>query len=251
VSGERFALNESREPMQRTAYDTFRDGIRSAWPICMAYVPLGMALGVLAQKAGFHPAEIGLMSVLVFAGSAQFVAVSMISGGADPLSIVLTTFMVNLRHVLMSSSLSVFLKGTSPMFLSCFAYGVTDESFAVNIMQFRKGRWDRWNAIAVNQCSNAAWVLSTILGGYGGQYIPVGFLGIDYALSAMFISLLVLQLRGAIYVLTALISGAAAIGACLLVPGNAYVIIASLLGATAGFGLLKAHQRREARHGAP
>jgi 4-azaleucine resistance transporter AzlC len=251
MSGEKSAVNEGQESMQRSVYDTYRDGIRSAWPICMAYFPLGMALGVLAQKAGFRPAEIGLMSVLVFAGSSQFVAVSMISGGAEPLSIVLTTFMINLRHVLMSSSLSVFLKGTSPAFLSLFAYGVTDESFAINIMRFRKGKWDRWNAIAVNQCSNAAWVLSTIIGGYGGQFIPVGFLGIDYALSAMFISLLVLQIRGAIYVLTALISGAVAIGVSLLIPGNAYVIMASLLGATAGFAFLKAHRRKGAPHGAP
>jgi 4-azaleucine resistance transporter AzlC len=251
MSDEKRSVDQCQGVMRGTGFASFRDGIRSAFPICMAYFPLGMALGVLAQKAGLLPLEIGLMSVLVFAGSSQFVAVSMISGGAEPLSIVLTTFMINLRHVLMSSSLSVFLKGTSPAFLSLFAYGVTDESFAINIMRFRKGNWDRWNALAVNQCSNAAWVVSTIIGGYGGQFIPVGFMGIDYALSAMFISLLVLQIRGAIYVLTALLSGAVAIGVCLLIPGNGYVIIASLLGATAGFALLKAHQRKEARHGAP
>lgn len=235
-------------PLHGTAAHPFREGLRSAWPICMAYFPLGMAFGVLAQKAGLTPAEIGLMSILVFAGSAQFVAVSMISGGAEPLSIVLTTFMINLRHVLMSSSLSVFLKGTTPAFLSCFAYGVTDESFAVNIMRFRGGSWSRWSALAVNQCSNGAWVLSTIVGGYGGQFIPVGFMGIDYALCAMFISLLVLQLRGALYVLTALISGGVAVLVCLLMPGNGYVIVASLIGATAGFGILKTQRRREARH---
>lgn len=231
-------------------YDTIREGVRAAWPICMAYFPLGMALGVLAQKAGFSPAEIGMMSILVFAGSSQFVAVSMISGGAEVLAIALTTFMINLRHVLMSSSLSVFFKGASPAFLSLFAYGVTDESFAINIMKFRKGTWDRWNALAVNQCTNAAWVVSTIIGAYGGQFIPVGFLGIDYALSAMFISLLMLQLRGGLYVLTALISGVVSIGVSLILPGNAYVIIASLVGATMGFGFLKARQRKGLQRGA-
>jgi predicted branched-subunit amino acid permease len=60
-----------------------RDGVAAAWPICLGYAPIGLAFGVLAQKAGLTPAEIGLMSLLVFAGSAQFIAVSMLSGGAS------------------------------------------------------------------------------------------------------------------------------------------------------------------------
>lgn len=243
----------SPEPVepQQAASSPVREGVRAAWPICMAYIPVGMALGVLAQKAGFRPVEIGLMSVLVFAGSSQFVAVSMLSGGAELVAIAVTTFMINLRHVLMSSSLAVFLRGTSPGFLSLFAYGVTDESFAVNIMRFRRGSWNRWSALTVNHCANASWVVSTIVGAYGGQYIPTGFMGIDYALSAMFISLLVLQIRGRLYVLTALISGVVAIGVALVLPGNAYVIVASLVGATAGYGLLKMQQRRGGQRGAP
>lgn len=239
-------MNDGLETPNRVWAGELRAGARAAWPICMAYFPLGMAFGVLAQKAGFTPLEIGFMSVLVFAGSSQFVAVSMIAGGASVLSIGLTTFMINLRHVLMSSSLSVYFKGASPGFLSCFAYGVTDESFAVNITRFRNGDWNGWSAITVNQCTNAAWVLSTVIGGYGGQYIPVGFMGIDYALSAMFISLLVLQLRGLLYVLTALMSGVVAVGVSLVLPGNWYVIIAALIGATLGFVLLKARQAKGA-----
>lgn len=250
MAGEKSRSSTEGELVRQPDPSPVQVGVRAAWPICMAYIPLGMALGVLAQKAGFRPLEIGLMSVLVFAGSSQFVAVSMLSGGADVTAIGLTTFMINLRHVLMSSSLAVFLKGASPAFLSAFAYGVTDESFAVNIMRFRKGPWDRWSALTVNQCTNAAWVGSTIVGAYGGQYIPVGFMGIDYALSAMFISLLVLQLRGRLYFLTALISGAVSIGVALIFPGNAYVIAASLVGATAGYGLLKMERRSRVRHGA-
>ncbi len=56
---------------------TFYSGIAAAWPICLGYAPIGLAFGVLAQKAGLTPLEIGLMSVIVFAGSSQFIAVSM------------------------------------------------------------------------------------------------------------------------------------------------------------------------------
>jgi len=55
---------------------TLKDGIRAAWPICLGYVPIGLAFGVLAQKAGLSPLAIGLMSLLVFAGSSQFIAVA-------------------------------------------------------------------------------------------------------------------------------------------------------------------------------
>jgi len=223
-----------------------RDGFKAAWPICLGYLPIGLAFGVLAQKEGLRPHEIGLMSLLVFAGSAQFIAVSMLSGGSSAFPIIITTFMVNLRHLLMSSALSVHLsRDARPLFLTVFAYGVTDESFAVNTARFREGAWDSGRALVVNQFSNAVWVLSTVLGGYGGQFIPEGSLGMDYALSAMFLCLLVYQLRGRVYAFTAVISGGLAIIGAVLIPGNAYVIIASLVAATAGFAI-KQHLRGKA-----
>jgi len=88
-------------------------GLSAAWPICLGYIPIGLAFGVLAQKAGLDPIEIMLMSILVFAGSSQFIAVSMLSTGAGAVSIIITTFAVNLRHLLMSSSLAVFLGNTT------------------------------------------------------------------------------------------------------------------------------------------
>jgi 4-azaleucine resistance transporter AzlC len=212
-----------------------KKGLRAAWPICIGYIPLGMALGVLAQNAGIHPLATGLMSLLVFAGSAQFIGVSLLAGNAFWLSIVATTFVVNLRHVLMSSSLSVYLRGKSSPFLALFSFGVTDESFAVNMARFRDGCWHPHQALVVNLATYSVWVASTIIGGYGGQFIQPGSFGIDYALSAMFLCLLVFQLRGRIYIITALLSGGIAILTSTLIPGNAYVMIASLLAATAGF----------------
>lgn len=100
---------------------SIKEGMGASWPICVGYFPLGFAFGVLAQKAGFDMLDIALMSVLVYAGSSQFIAVAMLSSGAAPASIVLTTFMVNLRHVLMGSSLAVYLHSASRRFLSVFA----------------------------------------------------------------------------------------------------------------------------------
>jgi 4-azaleucine resistance transporter AzlC len=211
-----------------------KDGLKAAWPICLGYFPIGAAFGVLAQQAGLYPVEIILMSLLVFAGSSQFIAVSLISAGATIVPIVATTFVVNLRHLLMSSSLALYLRSISKAWLALFAYGVTDESFAVNLTRFRDEHWEWRQALVVNHTANASWIASTILGIYCGQFIPAGAFGIDYALIAMFLALLVFQLRGRLYTAIAIISGLLAVILALLIPGNAYIIIASVLAATIG-----------------
>ncbi len=217
-----------------------KKGASAAWPICLGYLPIGAAFGVLAQKAGLSPLEIGLMSVVVFAGSSQFIAVSMIAAGASAATIVMTTFAVNLRHLLMSSSLSVFFRRVGGLKLAVFAYGVTDESFAVNYVRFRQGGWDYNSALTVNQLPNLAWFFSTVAGGIGGRFIPEGAFGIDYALYAMFICLLVFQLRGRRHVFVALASGAAAVVLSMLVPGNWYIVLASMVAATLGVAYSRA-----------
>ena len=230
--------------MQRSlSSSALRRGLAAAWPICLGYLPIGMALGVLGQKAGLHPLAIGFMSVIVFAGSSQFIAVSMISTGMPPLTIVMTTFVVNLRHLLMSSALAIPFRGRRRSLLTLFAYGVTDESFAVNYPKLTEGNWQIEHALVVNHAANLTWIVSTIIGGYGGQYIPEGAFGIDYALIAMFICLLIFQLRGRVYFLTAIIAGALAVGLSLLLPGNWHIILASMLAATLGTIFKRQHRR--------
>ena len=140
------------------------DGLSAGWPICLGYLPIGTAFGVLAQKAGLSPLQIGLMSIMVFAGSAQFIAVSMLAVGASAPAIVATTFMVNLRHVLMSSALAVHLRSAHRWLLVLYAYGVTDESFAVNMPRFNENSWSLSRALVVNHAANLTWFLSTVAG---------------------------------------------------------------------------------------
>jgi len=231
-----------RNPSQSDCW--FRQGAIAAWPICLGYFPVGLAFGALAHQAGLHPWAVGLMSMLVFAGSAQFIAISMLTAGASPVSIVLTTLIVNLRHTLMSSALAVYLQGINRWFLALFAYGITDESFAVNMTRFRNGGWDRRQALVVNHLSNGAWVASTICGALAGQFIPSGSYGINYALTGMFISLLSFQLLNRVYVLTGLVTGVISVTWYLFVPGNSYIICASMGGATIGYFLTRRAGKR-------
>ena len=227
----------------------FKEGLSAGWPICLGYLPIGMAFGVLAQKAGLGPVKIGLMSILVFAGSSQFIAVSMLDTGASALTIITTTFVVNLRHVLMSSALSVYLRAARRKWLALYAYGVTDESFAVNLPLFNAGHWSLPRALVVNHAANLTWFFSTIAGGIGGRFIPEGALGIDYALIAMFICLLVYQIRKQIHLLTAVLAGLMAVGLALLIPGNSYIVIASIAAASVGVVIQRKVLKGDKRNG--
>lgn len=223
----------------------FRPAVAAAWPICLGYFPIGLALGVLAQKAGLPWWAMAMMSVLVFAGSAQFICVAMISAKASIPAIIMTTFVVNLRHVLMSSALAVYLSGVSRKFLALFSYGVTDESFAVNMTRFRDGNWDRRRALLTNHLANATWILATVTGALVGQFVPQGAFGIDYALTGMFICLLVFQLQGRIYILTGLLATIISVGWYLLVPGDSYIVGASMSAATCGYFLKRRYRERK------
>lgn len=231
-------------PATRTFSSAIPAGLAAAWPICLGYFPIGLSLGVLAQKSGLAPWQMALMSLLVFAGGSQFIAVAMLEAKGAPATIVITTFMVNLRHLLMSSSLSLYFPKASRRFLALFAYGVTDESFAVNMARFNCGDWDRLSALTLNQAANATWFFSTVLGTYLGQFIPSGGCGIDYALTGMFICLLVFQLKNLVFAATAVFAALCSVTVYLWLPGNAYVIIASCLAATTGFALKRFTKKR-------
>ncbi len=229
-------LNSSLRP------DILRQGAAAAWPICLGYFPIGLALGVLAQQAGLPWWAMAMMSIMVFAGSAQFICVAMLVAGASVPAIIFTTLVVNLRHTLMSSALAVYLAGVNRKFLAVFSYGITDESFAVNMTQFKNGQWDRWRALVVNHLSNSVWILATVTGTLVGQFVPQGAFGIDYALTGMFICLLVFQLQGRIYILTGLLAALISVAWYLLIPGDSYIVGASVCAATLGY-LLKRRYR--------
>jgi 4-azaleucine resistance transporter AzlC len=226
-------------------------GFAAALPIWVGYIAVGIPFGVLAGQTGLSPMEIALMSTIVFAGSSQFIAVSMIAAGAAPLPIIITTFIVNLRHLLMSSALALHIKSTSKPLLSLFAYGVTDESFAVNHTKFSQDTWDIKNALIVNHSANIVWITSSVIGGFLGNLVPKGALGLDFVLTAMFIGLLVYQLKGGLVLVAAVISGILSIMFCLLLPGAWYVVLSSIISATICVMLAERSSPRGELHDAP
>ena len=106
-------------------------GTRSAVPIMLGYVPVGIAYGVMARQAGLNTWQTVLMSLTVYGGASEMMAAGMVAQGAAVLTIVLTTFILNLRHIIMSTCVFNQMQGGRLPVRMLAAFGVTDETFAV------------------------------------------------------------------------------------------------------------------------
>ena len=220
---------------EKPAIQSWLCGFSRAIPITLGYIPIGFAYGVLAQKAGLSPFNVLAMSIFVYAGSSQLIAVGLFATMAAPLSIILTTFVVNLRHLLMSSALARYLHRWRKAQLAIFAYELTDETFALHTVGFQNGEPDFTETLAVNLTAQLSWVLGSWLGLVAGELITdVKPFALDYALPAMFIALLMMQIKNRTQLLVALASGALAAGLLLAGLSQWYVILATLLGASLG-----------------
>ncbi len=213
-------------------------GARRALPIVLGYVPIGFAYGVLAGKSGISAANTLIMSLIVFAGSAQFIAVGLFASGSGAAAVILTTFVVNLRHLLMAASLAPYLPGWKKRYLAFFAYELTDETFALHSTATKELNSCPLEAISLNITAQASWVLGTLLGIVASNLIgDVRPLGLDYALSAMFIGLLVSQCTSPVRVVTAIFSGGLATALYLAGWHQFHIIMATVVGATFGLGV--------------
>jgi 4-azaleucine resistance transporter AzlC len=210
-------------------------GVSRAIPITLGYIPIGFAYGVLAQKAGLSTFNTLAMSIFVYAGSSQLIAVGLFATQAAPLSIILTTLIVNLRHMLMASALAPHLHSWKKPALTAFAYEITDETFALHAIEFPKGPPDLRETLALNLTAQASWVFGSWLGLVAGGLITnVESFALDFALPAMFIALLMMQLKDRRQLAVAISTGIMAVFLLLAGLSQWYVIVATIMGASFG-----------------
>lgn len=226
-------MQPGARPVVPFSWKGFAGGAKIALPVVLGYVPVGFAFGVLAAGAGISSLETGLMSLFVYAGSAQLIAVDMVQAGITTLSIILTTFIVNLRHLLMSAAVSPHLAGFPTPWLAAFSFEMTDETFAVHMGRFSSGVIDKGEILGLNVASHAAWLFSGLLGALLGDAITdVKPYGLDYALSGMFIALILPHCRIPRRLAAALVSAALAVVFTLNGAADWSAIMATALAAT-------------------
>ncbi len=179
-------------------YKFFLDGIRLSLPICAGYIPLGFACGIVCAEAGMSVIQMFMMSLLVYAGAGQYIAGGMIAAGASPLSIIITTFIVNSRHILYTSVLYPYISKWSFFKQSLFAAQITDEAFAVHSSYMNNNNNNTVTAFTLNIFSHSSWIISNTIGGISASLIPDSSkFGLDFTLYALFVALILPRLVNA------------------------------------------------------
>ncbi len=213
----------------------FIAGVKGSIPILLGYLPIGIAYGLLAVRSGLSSIETVLMSIIVFAGSAQLISVNMLAVGAGMIPIIMMTFLVNLRHILMSASLSLHFKKTSKKLLPILGFLITDESFAVSSVGIDRYEDKGMYFFGLGVSAYLGWIISSFFGAILGNILPVSKLpALDFVLPAMFIVLLVMQIQRRLDVFVAVISGLSSLLFIYLLPGNWNIILATIIAATIG-----------------
>ncbi|HEV2583386.1 MAG TPA: AzlC family ABC transporter permease [Ktedonobacteraceae bacterium] len=211
-------------------------GARKALPLAASVFFVGLVFGVLARQARMGGVEATLMSVLVFAGASQFVALSLWMIAPFPvMTIILTTFVVNMRHLLMGASLRPWFSRLPRLAAYCTLFFMVDESWALTMGELNAGGRDGAFLLGSGLLLYVAWVASSIVGLVAGASIqnPAQW-GLDFAFTAVFIALLAGMWRGRSQFLPWAIAAGAALAAYRWLPGEWYIVLGGLAGSITG-----------------
>lgn len=191
------------------------EGARDTLPLIAGAIPFGIIFGALAITAGLTPLATLGMSLFVYAGSAQFVAVGLIAQGTGVGLIVLTTFIVNLRHALYGASLAPHLRYLSHRWLLPLGFWLTDETYAVVISRFRQHGQSphrHWYYLGSALAMYGNWQLCTVIGIFAGQHLQdMAEWGLEFAMVVTFIGIVMPMLSSRPMVVCALVAGGTAL----------------------------------------
>jgi 4-azaleucine resistance transporter AzlC len=224
----------------------FFQAVRDMLPLLIGAMPFGIIFGALAVSAGLSVGQALGMSLLVFAGAAQFIVVSLLGTGTGAAVLLLTTLVVNLRHALYSATLQPFVRHLPARWRIPLAFWLTDEAFAV--VQHRYAELDsspykHWYFFGAALAMYLNWQLCTLIGVLFGQSVPnLAAWGLDFAMLATFIGVVVPMLRNRPQVAAALVAGGVAL-ACHAWPYKLGLLAAAASGIAVGL-LLERHAAR-------
>lgn len=177
---------------------SFRQGIRDTLPTVFGYLGIGLAFGIVAHAAGLSLLVVFLLSFVLYAGSAQFIAVSMLAATSPVLSVILAVFLVNSRMILMAMTIAPSFRADNLAKNVWLGTLLTDESFALGITkrQATGGKLSFAWFNASNVVAYLTWNVASLIGALLASLIPNPTeLGVGFAMTAMFIGLLYLQIR--------------------------------------------------------
>lgn len=218
----------------------YLQGVKAGVPIILGIIPVGVAFAIMARQSGFSILETIMMSATVFAGASQMVSVNMYSQGADLLAIILATFVINLRHLIMSTCIMHKMKSDNVLMKALVSFGITDESFAIfTNLESEEGTIGFFMGLI--SVTYSTWVLSTVLGAISVKLLPAiiaNSLGIS--LYAMFIALLIPNVKRDFKLLYLMIfTGLLNLILVNIIGGSWAMILSTLIAASVGACLIE------------
>ena len=231
----------------------FRQGMKAAIPIWVAFVPSSLAWGIAAQDHGLSLEEVVLMSAWVYSGPAQFAVLAPLAEGKSAVQVLIAGFLMNLRFMPMSTALAPFFRGVKRPYLLLASHVISASSFIVPYMHFQKeqhrsaaqepkrkaadGRGNLAFFLGVGVTSFLVWVTGTAGGFVAAFGFPPGFEeALKFILPGYFAGLLVVEMKGWAMPLICLGSLIAALPGAALSPGWGWLVTAIVV-ATVGWGL--------------
>ncbi len=216
-------------------YRNFWAGVRAEIPLMIGVFPFGLIYGALALGSGLSKPAAQMMSSVVFAGSAQFIAAQLFHDSVPGFVIVLTIAVVNLRHMLYSASLAPYLASLSTRWKALLSYLLTDEAYAPSIIHYENNGptpYGHWFLLGAGCSLWCLWQVSTALGIFLGSAIPESW-SLDFALPLTFIAMVMPVLKTKAAVAAALSAGITSLLAYSL-PYRLGLILAALVGIVVG-----------------
>lgn len=217
-------LKEKSKTLKRAAYVAFPHSV----PILAGYGFLGLAYGILMSVSGFSPFFTFMMSLIVFGGSTQIVAVELLTAAFAPLHSFIITFVLCARHIFYGISMLEKYKGLGFKKLYMI-YGMVDETFSINYSAYPPDNVDRgWFMFFITAFNHIYWIIGSTVGALFGTMINFNTEGIDFVMTSMFTVIFIEQWRKDKSHFSAL-SGLAVCGICLTVFGKDNFIIPSMV----------------------
>ena len=212
---------------RKSAPDFWR-GVMDSGPLLLGIVPFGITCGIMGLTAGLTGLETVLMSFVVFAGASQFIAITMLGAGMTGWGIIVfTTLLINLRHLLMGVSLAPYLLPQPAFRQAVLSFMLCDEAYAMTVSRIAQHGYSAAYQLGVSMSIYLSWGLATAVGVAAGSYIPDPLAwGLDFAMPATFLVLLLPRLTDKISLTVCVIAGLTAVIGAAYLPGKWYMIAA-------------------------
>ena len=210
--------------------NAFKYSLRHSFPILISFIPVGLAYGILMQTSGLNWVWTGACSLFIFAGSLQFLAVSFFAGGISLVSVIVMALLLNSRHIFYGIPFIEQWRKYGPWKLFLI-YALPDEAFSLhcsNTYDDADENGKKWSQIFDALLILIYWVLLSVIGALIGSLITFRTDGIDFSLTALFIVILIEQLKSAEGSRLPAVIAAVSSVICLLIFGPANFILPSL-----------------------